>query len=45
MTAVPFHWLLISFRLETPSDLELLWPYPLMSLKSAMRKKGKEKRG
>jgi hypothetical protein len=42
-TSIPFHWLLISFRLGTPSDLE--FPWPLISSKAAMGKKGKEERG
>jgi hypothetical protein len=45
MTPVPFHLLLISFRLGAPIDLKILWPQPLMTLMAAMRKKMKEERG
>jgi hypothetical protein len=43
MTLVPFHWLLLSFELETPSGLKLLchshwWAW---SLKASMRTKKK----
>jgi hypothetical protein len=40
MTPVPFQWLIISFGLETAFDLKLLWPQPLMILKSYHEEEG-----
>jgi hypothetical protein len=45
MTPVPFQWLIISFGLETAFDLKLLWPQPLMILKSYHEEEGGREAG